>query len=94
MNRRYFLRGAVGVAVAPALAKLAPLAIAEAAPVFTASIGSYADYFTYGDIALETSISPELQACAAEVAYRFGLTIDDLMAQKMNSMYIPLEQAV
>lgn len=95
MNRRGFLRGLFGAAVAPAAAKLIPgalMATAAVTPSQTAyttyllppqalrtaacTVGEYADYCSFSDIALTVSIDADYQKVCEELSHRFSRSLD------------------
>lgn len=85
MNRRGFLKALGCIAAAPMLAKVIPSAIAvESAPVATyfvgadtVCIGHYADYISFSDLALETSIEQE-------ISYRLAFSISSIMGDVLD----------
>src|SRR5208337_847560 len=52
-----------------------------------AVIGQYADFFSFSDIALETSIDASVKTLAEEMAWKMGQSLDAMISLTKDSAY-------
>lgn len=52
------------------------------------TIGQYADYINFSDLALETAIDPTLENTGREMAYRLGQTLSTLVMRTADGAYL------
>lgn len=90
MNRRGFLRGLFGAAAAPVAARMIPAALMATAAVapppaaYTTyllppeayTVGAYADYCSFSDVALTVSMDATTAQVCKELNYRFAQSLD------------------
>lgn len=89
MNRRKFLGMLAGVATLPVLAPLEALVpkkevfyntyIQGNDAVISCTIGEYAEYISYSDLALVDCIDPVMVDLANEMNYRLAITLNQLV---------------
>lgn len=95
MNRRGFLKALGCLAAVPVVAKLVPEVLVAPEPagyttylvgadaIVNTSIGQYADYISFSDIAFGCGFSPEVKSLAEEMSYRIALTVSGLCPDRI-----------